>query len=182
MRRLLPSLCLLLLIGCSATPTPAPLNIPPTETFAAPPTFDPTAEPCGYMWASQNLTDLTLDLQAAITALHPEAQAFAFAFGEDCVHQDGSKIFLAMETDFNVTLPVADLADENALGEWIVKTMQVIANLPAEKIVGPRPGRVTMIFTLGTDQTILKFYIDEYQTFDPGMYGWEIFQVLQAQQ
>ena len=182
MRRLIPSLWLLLLIGCSPTPTPAPLNIPPTETFAAPPTFDPTAEPCGYMWASQNLTDLTLDLQAAITSLHPEAQAFAFAFGEDCVRQDGSKTFLAMETDFNITLPVADLADENSLGEWIVKTMQVIANLPAEKIVGPRPGRVTIIFTAGTEQKFVQFYIDKYQTLPKDMAGWEVYQSLQVQQ
>ncbi len=182
MRRLLPSLFLLLLIGCSPTPTPAPLNIPPTETFAAPPTFDPTAEPCGYMWASQNLTDLTLDLQAAITSLHPEAQAFAFAFGEDCIYTDGHRIFTAMETDFNVTLPVTDLTNENDLGEWIVKAMQVITDLPKEKIVGPRPGRVTIIFTTTAEQKFVQFYIDKYQALPGGMDGWEILQTLQAQQ
>jgi hypothetical protein len=50
------------------------------------------------------------------------AQADAFAFREDCVHTDGSKTFLAMETDFNIKLPVTDLADEDAFGDWIVKS------------------------------------------------------------
>jgi len=50
------------------------------------------------------------------------AQADAFAFREDCVHTDGSKTFLVMETDFNIKLPVTDLADEDAFGDWIVKS------------------------------------------------------------
>jgi hypothetical protein len=133
------------------------------------------------MWASQNLTDLTLDLQDAIRSIQPEAQAYAFAFGEDCVYTDGRRTFTAMETDFNVTLPVSDLTDENALGEWIVKTMQVIEALPKEKIVGPRPGRVTMIFTAAAEQKFLNFYIDKYQSLPKDMAGWEVYQSLQVQ-
>ena len=166
MKRLTLSLCLILLIGCSPAPTATP----------------PTAEPCGYMWASQNLTNLTLDLQDAIQNVQPEAQAYAFAFGEDCVYTDGRRTFTAMETDFNVTLPVADLTDEDALGEWITKTMQVIESLPKEKIVGPRPGRVTIIFTAGTEQKIVRFYIDKYQSLPKDMAGWEVYQALQTQQ
>ena len=182
MKRLALSLCLLLLVGCSPALTATPLNTPLTETPTATPTVAPESESCGYMWASQNLTDLTLDLQAVIKNLQPEAQAYAFAFGEDCVYQDGHRTFIAMETDFNVTLPVTDLADENDLGEWIVKTMEVIGDLPPEKIVGPRPGRVTMIFTTGTDQKFVTFYIDKYQALDPGLSGAEIYQALQTQQ
>ena len=167
MKRLTLSLCLILLIGCSPALTA---------------TLEPTAEPCGYMWASQNLTDLTLDLQDIIQSVQPEAQAYAFAFGEDCVYTDGHRTFTAMETDFNVTLPVADLTDEDALGEWITKTMQVIESLPKEKIVGPRPGRVTIIFTAGTEQKIVRFYIDKYQSLPKDMAGWEVYQALQTQQ
>ena len=166
MKRLTLSLCLILLIGCSPAPTATP----------------PTAEPCGYMWASQNLTNLTLDLQDAIQNVQPEAQAYAFAFGEDCVYTDGHRTFTAMETDFNVTLPVTDLTDEDALGEWIVKTMRVVESLPKEKIVGPRPGRVTIIFTAGTEQKIVRFYIDKYQSLPKDMAGWEVYQALQTQQ
>ena len=172
MKRLTLSLCLILLIGCS----PALTATPPTATL------EPTAEPCGYMWASQNLTDLTLDFQDAIKSVQPEAQAYAFAFGEDCVYTDGRRTFTAMETDFNVSLPVTNLTDENALGEWIVKTMQVIEGLPTEKIVGPRPGRVTMIFTAGTEQKFFNFYIDKYQSLPKDMAGWEVYQSLQTQQ
>ena len=168
MKRFVLSLCLLLLIGCS----PAPTATPPTVT----------AEPCGYMWASQNLTDLTLDLQDAINSVQPDAQAYAFAFGEDCIYKDGRKTFIAMETDFNVTLQAADLTDENALGEWIVKTMQVIESLPKDKIVGPRLGRVTLIFTAGTEQKFVQFYIDKYQTLPKDMAGWEVYQAVQTQQ
>ena len=184
MKRLALSLCLLLLVGCSPVLTATPLNIPPTETLTATPTSAPAPNSgsCAYMWASQNLTDLTLDLQEAIKNIQPEAQAFAFAFGEDCIYEDGHKTFLAKETDFNVTLPVADLTNESDLGNWIVKTMQVIGDLPAEKIVGPQPGRVTMIFTTATDQKFVNFYIDKYQALEPGLSGAEIFQALQAQQ
>lgn len=178
MKRLALSLCLILLIGCSpaltATPFPAP------ETSTLPPASD--AQQCSYMWATQNLTDLTLDLQAALTDLQPEAQGYAYAFGEDCIYQDGHKTFSAMETDFNITVQVVDLTDENTLGEWIMKTMNMIGDLPAEKIVGPRPGKVTMIFTTGTDQKFFDFYIDKFQALDPGMAGWEIYQALQAAQ
>jgi hypothetical protein len=133
------------------------------------------------MWASQNLTDLTLDLQKAIKNIQPEAQAYAFAFGEDCVYEDGHKIFSAKETDFNVTLQVTDLTNESDLGDWIVKTMQVISDLPAEKIAGPQPGRVTIIFTSGTDQKFVNFYIDQYEALPADMAGWEIYQSLQTQ-
>jgi hypothetical protein len=152
-----------------STELPVTQNIPPTD------------EPCGYMWASQNLTDLTLDLQAAIKNILPEAQAYAFAFGEDCVYQDGHRKFIAMETDFNVSLPVADLTDDNNLGEWIIKTMQVIESLSKDKIVGPRPGRVTIIFTTGAEQKFIVFYIDKYQALPKDMAGWEVYQSLQKQ-
>lgn len=180
MKRFTLSLCLLLLIGCSPALTATPLTAPPSET----PTATPTAasQACAYMWASQNLTDLTLELQEAIKDVQPDAQAYAFAFGEDCIYEDGHKTFSAMETDFNVTLQVTDLADENELGNWIIKTMQVIETLPKEKIVGPRPGRVTMIFTVGSDQKFFNFYIDKYQALPKGMAGWEIYQSLQTQQ
>ena len=182
MKRLALSLCLLLLVGCSSALTATPLNAPATETLTATPTAAPASLPCAYMWASQNLTDLTLDLQEAIKSIQPEAQAYAFAFGEDCVYEDGHKTFLAKETDFNVTLQVADLTNESDLGDWIVKTMQVVGDLPAEKIVGPQPGRVTLIFTMATDQKFVNFYIDKYQALEPGLTGAEIFQALQAQQ
>ena len=176
MKRIILSLCLFLLAGCSSTLTATPINAPPTGT----PASDPQA--CAYMWATRPLNDLTLDLQASIKGLHSDAESYAYAFGEDCIYQDGHKTFSAKETDFNVTMPVTDLADENTLGEWIVKVMVVIEELPAEKIVGLQPGKVTIIFTSGIDQTFINFYIDKYQALPRDMAGWEIYQALQATQ
>lgn len=206
MRRIVhPLLLLTLLLGaCSpriSTPQPDsapganPSDLPTTDTSSVPtvpvePHIDQppdgstpqSNETCAFMWATQSLNDLTLDFQAAIKNLNPEAESYAYAFGEDCIYQDGHKTFGAMETDFNVTMPVTDLADENALGEWIVKVMDVINDLPAEKIAGPKPGRVSIYFTSGTDQKAINFYIDRYRTLNPGMSGWEIYQALLAMQ
>jgi hypothetical protein len=71
--------------------------------------------------------------------------------------------FAAMETDFNVTLTVNDLTNEAELGEWIVKVMQVIEDIPQEQIVGPQPGRVSIMFQSNGDQQMLKFYVNKYQ-------------------
>jgi hypothetical protein len=85
-----------------------------------------------------------------------------------------------METDFNVTLQVNDVSDESVLGEWIVKTMEVIENIPAEQIVGPRPGRVSIAYQSGSDQKIINFYINQYQDLPSGLSNSEIFQALQV--
>jgi hypothetical protein len=87
-----------------------------------------------------------------------------------------------METDFNITLPVADVTDENALGEWIVKVMQVIVDIPPGQVVGPRPGRVSITFDAGGTQTILNFYIDQYQTLPSGSSNAEIYRALGTSQ
>ena len=87
-----------------------------------------------------------------------------------------------METDFNVTLQVDDVANESDLGEWIVKIMQVIENIPQEQIVGPRPGRVSITFQSNNDQKILNFYTNQYQDLPSGLSNSEIYQALQTPQ
>ncbi len=77
--------------------------------------------------------------------------------------------FSAMETDFNITLQVSDLTNESDLGEWIVKVMQVIENIPPEQIVGPRPGRVSIIFQSNGDQKAVNFYVNQYQALAAGI-------------
>ncbi|HZJ24001.1 MAG TPA: hypothetical protein VFD54_11870 [Anaerolineales bacterium] len=108
--------------------------------------------------------------------------ANAFAFGEDCIYADGHAVFTAMETDFNITLQVVDLANEADLGEWIVKVMQVIESIPPEKIEGPRPGRVSLEFRSGSEHKFVNFYIDKYQALPSGLSTTEIYQALQTPQ
>jgi hypothetical protein len=160
----------------SAATTEAPTIIPTTAV----PTELP---PCGYQWAYQDLPELSSAFQQSIQGLQPEAQANAYAFGENCIGEDGTVVtFLAMETDFNITLQVTDLSNEAALGEWIVKVMKVIEEIPPQQIVGPRPGRVTMTFQSGADQKIVNFYTNQFQDLPAGLSNAEIFQALQVLQ
>jgi len=173
--------------GSAATTTvsdPGPISTVVTPHIDQPPdgqvtTSPPDPQNCGYQWAYQDLPELSSNLQQSIQSLQPEAQASAFAFGENCILSDGSiGGFSAMETDFNITLQVNDLADEAELGEWIVKVMGVITQIPPEQIMGPRPGRVSMIFKAGSDQTGVNFYIDQYQSLPAGLGNAEIFRAL----
>ena len=172
------SICLILLNACSLPLTQTPPNLPATLT----PTPESYSGNCGYQWAQKDLPELSGEFQQAIQELQPEAKANAFAFGEDCVYADGHAVFTAMETDFNITLQVVDLANESDLGEWIVKAMRVIESIPPEKIEGPRPGRVSIEFRSGSEQKFVNFYIDKYQALPDGLSNTEIYQALQTSQ
>lgn len=173
---------LLLLSACSlpAVSPPPPLS---TETPPATPAItatSPDPQNCGYQWAYQDLPELSNSFQNSIQALQPGAQANAFVFGENCILTDGSVgRFIPMETDFNVSLRLEDIANEALLGEWIVRVMEVIEAIPADEIVGPRPGRVGVTFASGTAQTGVNFYIDRYQALPAGLSNAEIYNALQ---
>jgi len=87
-----------------------------------------------------------------------------------------------METDFNVMLPVDDLANEAVLGRWIVRVMEVIESIPEDQIAGPRPGRVSIVFESSTAQAVMNFYIDQYQALPAGLNHEEVYHALQSQQ
>jgi hypothetical protein len=184
MKNFIPELFFLTLIfaACSLplTPTSPPPPVTPTVTATA---TLPSYGSCGYQWAQQALPELSTEFQQAIQILQPEAQADAFAFGEDCVHADGTtRTFIAMETDFNITLQVSDLSDENTLAEWIVKVMQVVESIPPDRIVGPRPGRISLAFQSGSDQKHVSFYVNQYQELPSGLSNAEIYRALQTPQ
>ena len=176
----------LILCACS-TSVPSPSAVPPSPT-AAPLALPTTALPdrpqeCGYQWANQALPELTSSFQQSIQALQPEARASAYAFGENCVRADGSTAgFIAMETDFNVFLQVDDLANESVLGRWIVQVMQVIENIPAEQIAGPRSGRVSIVFQSSTAQSVINFYIHQYKQLPSDFNYAEIYEALKTLQ
>jgi hypothetical protein len=171
-------LLILLLSACSLPLT----RTPPTHPATLTPTPESYGGNCGYQWAQKALPELSGEFQQAIQQLQPEAVATAFAFGEDCVYADGHAVFSAMETDFNITFQVSDLSNESDLGEWIVKVMQVIENIPPEKVEGPRPGRVSLEFRSGSEQKFVNFYIDQYQALPTGLSNAEIYQALQTPQ
>ena len=191
--------------GMPVSTTVAPTNVIPVSTEVLPlpklaatlstphiqqgpdgPVTDSPSYPdgCGYQWAYQDLPELSIDFLQSLQELQPEAQGNAFAFGENCIGQDGTTVryFLPMETDFNITLQVSDLNNQSELGEWIVKVMQVIENIPPDQIIGPRPGRVSMGFQSNGEQKVLSFYIDQYHALPVGLSSAEIFQHLQQPQ
>jgi hypothetical protein len=142
----------------------------------------PASERCGgYQWAYQDLPDLSSKFLRAIQQLQPSAQAKAFAFGEDCFYADGHADFIAMETDFNVTLQINDLADLDECGAWIAQVMQIILDIPKDEILGPRPGRVSIAFQAGGEQKNFSFYIDRYQALSTDLSNTEICTALQTQ-
>jgi hypothetical protein len=151
----------------------------PDGAVTVPPSYP---QDCGYQWAQQDLPELSGQFLQSIQALQLDAQAYAFSFGENCVHADGTSTFLPMETDFNITIPVNDLSDETALGAWIVKVMQVIQNIPPDQIIGPRPGRVGILFESNGKRQGVTFYIDQYQTLASGLSPAEIYQTIKSSQ
>jgi hypothetical protein len=137
---------------------------------------------CAYQWAQEPLPELSTEFQRSIQLLQPEAQANAYAFGENCIRADGTSTFGAMETDFNVTLQVPDLSNAADLGDWIVKVMQVVENIPPDQIEGTKPGKVSMIYQSNGEQKIVNFYIDQYQALPAGLSNAEIYQALSTPQ
>lgn len=176
-----------LILGACSTGVTSPQPIPPspTEVPAIIPTVTFTTTPviCAWQYAQKDLPELSSSFQRSIQALQPEAQASAFAFGENCVGWGGNIIsFSAMETNFDIYLQVDDLADESVLGKWIVQVMEVIENIPAEQIAGPRLGRVSIVFQSSTAQSVINFDIAQYKQLPPNFNYAEIYEALNALQ
>ncbi|MBI5840892.1 MAG: hypothetical protein HZB19_12390 [Chloroflexi bacterium] len=146
-----------------ATPTKSPTRTK-NATHAPTPTFTPAYESCYFVWASQELPELTQKMDIEIRALDPNASANASAFGEDCVFADGHSTFSAMETDFYIRMPVSDLTDEEAFGNWMAQVMLVILQLPSEEVPGPQPGFVEFWFIKSdTENLVVRVPIQQYK-------------------
>ncbi len=166
------------LVACSSL-----RRVTPTLPVATPtPTLTPTAvvsdsgPGCYYVWATKELPQLSQTLQAAMQTIVKGASGSAYGFGEDCVASDGTRKFLAMETDFRVRLPVQDLSNEEAMGNLIAATMQVIEALPPSQIEGPRPGRVEFEFAAGSAASLrLVVQIDRFRVQGEGLTGAALF-------
>ena len=133
-----------------------PLQTAPVFTDTPSPIAAAPSQPCAYTWAYENLHDITAELQAAIQKILPEAEARATAFGEDCVAQDGSAAFGAMETDFYFNISVGDLADNETLGTLIEQALSVTDDFASPRVPGPQAGFVEFTFRTGTEQRVVR--------------------------
>ena len=162
----------LVISACS----PAVIQVTTTETST--PTPEQGLPPCGYMWASKSLPDVTAQVQAAFnTAGLKDANVRAEAFGENCLDVDGKvQSFLAMETDFNITMTVPDLTDTQSLGEWLEKMLVVLDQFPHGTVPGPNPGYISVEFTSAQDRVILRFPVTEgISARQQGLHGADLF-------
>ncbi len=140
------------------------------------PEITPTSESCAYVWASQELPDLSKKVYDALQAVDTNLTGNAYAYGENCVYADGHGTFAAMETDFRVKVSVTDLKDEKALGDWLSRAMGAITKLPSDEVPGPQPGRVEFDFSKSeTENLFLNVPIAKYQKMAPGISGAELF-------
>lgn len=135
---------------------------------------------CYFVWATQELTDLSAEYQTAVQTVAPEAEARAAAFGENCVAADGSSTFGAMETDFYISLPVPDLADAEQLGTIIGQALVVTDGFARPRVPGGQDGFVEFTFRSGNEQRVLRVPIPRGRELrSRGLRGAELFQALQ---
>ena len=127
------------------------------------------------------MPELNGPFETAIKALDPDAKAWATAFGEDCVYADGHATFSAMETDFYIHLPVADLSDFESFGDWIVQAMSIVEGLSHDLIEGPKPGFVEFWFLKSEgEHVIARVPIQKYREEAAGRSGEELFRLFYA--
>ena len=137
-----------------------------------------SSDTCGFSWATYPLESLSSVIDEAVKGLNPETSARASAFGEDCNYQDGSKKFLAIETDYYIDLPFTDLTDFEVFGNWIAQTMPIVASLPPEMVEGPQSGFVEYRFVKTENEfLIVRVPIQAYNNLAQGKTGEELFRM-----
>ena len=156
---------------------------PPTEIPTLVPTVDTTYGGCGYQWAYADVPDVTAQFDAAVKELIPNSGAHATAFGENCRGADGQVLkFIAMETDFYVFITVDVLDEYETFGNWIAQVMQIVIALPAEMLMGPKPGFVAFRFEKSVDEyVVLSVPIQPYRETAIGITGEELFRMFYTQ-
>lgn len=184
----------------SDVPTPTLFPLPDvvtlTETLSSisstvvatdPPTFTTTIAPntpfsaidCGYQWAYEDRPKLTTPFDLAVKKMIPNSTSRATAFGENCINSYGQVVyFLAMETDFHVTIPIELLDDYETFGNWIAQVMQIVNELPLDLIAGPKPGFVEFGFEKNIAEAIVvRVPIQQYNETANGKTGEELFRL-----
>lgn len=160
---------LLVLPGCTTltralqTPTPpaSPIATLVLNTIAPSVTNTPP-EPavCAYVLVSKDAPDAAAMLnQAYRSANFSNIDVRAAAYGENCIDTNTNTVvsFSAMQTDVYLAVPVQDIHDEQALGDWIARLVPVIALVPANQLPGPNPGNILVQFTNASGMATLWF-------------------------
>ena len=178
MKKSLPYIVIAALVGAGVLAQNLFSAPPPTPTVTAPltETVQPAGQ-CAYVWAYHNAEELSAMIDAEMRGLDPAASGNASFYGEDCVYADGTSTFSAMETDFYVRLPVADLTNEDTLGEWISQVLPLVLEFPTDMIQG-KYGFVEFWFERSTsEQLVVRVPIQEYMDSSHGITGATLFRM-----
>ena len=154
--------------------TPVPVTDSPTQN-------DDYTQ-CGFVWARESLDGISEEFDKVLKETLPQADGRAEAYGENCLNNQGEVVrFLAMETDFHVTLQVKDLVDKNAMGVMIEQVLDVLSEFPTEATPGPQSGYVGITFEAPGDELRLWFpQLAAQDAIERGLRGEELFDILQA--
>lgn len=181
-------LILLLLNACNfPRPVANASNVPVTSDVVLvqetdTPSQDFLYAECGFVWARETLPDISQEFKEALKKVQPQADGYAEAYGENCINSQGEVVrFLALETDFYVTLKVKDLGDKQVLGELIEQVLSTVAEFPPEETPGPQAGYVGITFDSPGDDLRLWFTQTDAKTaIENGLQGKELFNALQT--
>jgi hypothetical protein len=105
---------------------------------------------------------VSANVQAAINAAGlKNVSTNAQAYGENCYDSQTNKpvSFSTLETDFYITVKVADLTDQSNLGTLLEKILNVLDTFPPGKIPGPQPGKIAVSFQAGNQELNLTFTV-----------------------
>ena len=155
----------ILLLASCASAEEVPTTVPTLAPVATPIPITLTLGNCAFVEATQNLPDLTTQVDKAIKELQSDASGRAEAYGENCVYAgSGQSVFTAKETDFYLTANVKNIKDNNELGKLVISAMKIIDTLPPNSISGPQAGFVEFIFNANDGRTILRVPINKYKS------------------
>jgi hypothetical protein len=187
MKKYIPYIILAALVGAGVlaqklfnapSQSPATVTVSPIVQIATetPTDASPTAQ-CAYTWAYHSSEELGIMIDEGMRDLNAATSGNASFYGEDCTYADGTSTFSAMETDFYVRIPVADLTNEDTFGEWISQVLRLVLEFPPEFIQG-KYGFVEFWFEKSAEEhVIVRVPIQEYMDGTHGITGAALFRM-----
>ena len=152
MRKLLASILTVIILTACNLPSSTPDIVPTTAS----------SQNCFFTWDSQPLPGLTSKVQTALNAARlTRVSANVQAYGENCTDPQTNKPvrFSTLETDFYITVKIANLTDKATMGNILEKILVVLEAFPVGQIPGPQPGNIAVSFQAGSERLNLVFTV-----------------------
>lgn len=169
----------------STSTLPEPGEVTPVPLPEGVVTPAPSDLPCAYVWGSQELPDVARAVEESMrdVGLPEDIEVNASASGENCIDPEtGSSVrFLAMQTDFTISIPVDSVDNDQELGEWIEEMLPVFSRFPSGEVPGPSLGRVQIRFLGKSAEKSLSFPLENGQALlRDGLRGSALYRALES--